>query len=92
LSFISVPAGDELGAQAVVLGIAAVAPVDIAGFGQRRHVAHPFDELAMAGQKPADLPPGRAREVGSWRFPMVKEKSGARLHRAAWRQRRVEAR
>ena len=35
---------------------------------------------------------GPCARVGSWRFQYSKEEFGARLHRAAWRQRRVWAR
>ena len=47
LSRVSVPARDQLRAQAVVLLLAAVAPDDPVGLGQRRHVAHPRERLLV---------------------------------------------
>ena len=56
--------GDQPGAQAVVLGVAAVAPVDVLGFGQGRHVAYPFDQLAMTdGGRRVDRRSVRERSV-----------------------------
>ena len=46
-SFSIVPRVDQRLAQAVVLGVAAVAPVDVARLGQRRHVGDPVDQLLV---------------------------------------------
>ena len=40
--------GDELRRKAVVLGLAAVAPVDVARLGQRGHLGDPVDQLGVA--------------------------------------------
>ena len=82
---------DHLGAQAVVL-VLAPSHQSTSGFGQRRHIGDPVEHLPVLDvSRRVDRRSVRERSVHGGSSTQ-KGEFGVRLHRAAWRQRRVWAR